>query len=187
MASPITAAAPQTIVSTTGIPKIDVTGDSAAVAAILNNTPFDDSADVAIGKVSASISGGQTLQLPSGPSDTVAFSGSASALSAVASYISPANLANDLGFSDAGDPLAIDFGKDANSRWMALRWGYSLAGGASGKVALGSYGAATFGVDGSSGGLYALVRRVPKSTLARDACVDLVSNWKLPKSVNTLL
>jgi hypothetical protein len=187
MASPITAAAPQTIVSTTGIPKIDVTGDSAAVAAILNNTPFDDSADVAIGKVSASISGGQTLQLPSGPSDTVAFSGSASALSAVASYISPANLANDLGFSDAGNPLAIDFGKDPNSRWMALRWGYSLAGGASGKVALGSYGAATFGVDGSSEGLYALVRRVPKQTLARDACVDLVSNWKLPKSVNALL
>ena len=187
MATPTTALAPQTIVAAGGTPKIDVTGDAAAVTAILNNTAFDDKGDVSIGKISAAISGQQNLNLPSGPNDTVSFSGSASGYSSVASYVSPANLSNDLGFQSTDDSLSLDFGKAPANRWMVLRWGYSLAGAASGKVALGAYGSVNFGANGASEGMYAVVRRVAKNILAHDACVDLVNNWKLPRSVDKLL
>jgi hypothetical protein len=170
-----------------GRPTFDVTGDPAIIASIATNSPLPD-ADTQFGKLAVTISGNQDLKLPSGPNDTVTFSGSASAFSAVGAYVSPAELTSDLGFQDAdAQQLGVDFGTDGASRYMALRWGYSLAGGVSGKIALSPYGSASFGVDGSSEALYAIVRKLDNSVGARDAFLALENAWIMPRSINSLL
>jgi hypothetical protein len=179
--------APALVPVPSGKPVFDVTGDPAVIASIESNGPLPDT-DTEFGKLAVKLSGGQDLRVPSGPSDIVTFSGSASAFSAVAAYVSPVKLTSALGFQDAdAQQLGVDFGTDANSRWMASRWGYSLAGSASGKIALSTYGSATFGVDGSSEGLFAVVRRLDKSVGAKDAFLALGEAWILPRNINSLL
>ena len=91
---------------------------------------------------------------------------------AISSYVS--DMLNDL-FDD------LRFGDPSIHRFAALYWEYNAKAAAKGSLALGVGGSAKFGVDASSGALYAVVRAFREDPKARLAIADILSSWRLPR------
>jgi len=99
-----------------------------------------------------------------------------------------AALAGRLAATAAGSELKDGFTLPADSavNYLLLSWHYDFGG--SGKLSarpaeLGGGIGASFGIDGETGGLFALIQRSAKSTGARTAVAKALASWRLPKRV----
>jgi hypothetical protein len=182
-AQPLTSST--TIQSSGGKPPITVSGSSAVIDAIAQNTAFPaQPVDVSIGQLNAQASTAGSFNLPGVGSAPVSFSASGSAYAGIAAYQTVSKLESDLGFQGSdSQPLNVEFPSDANSRYMVVRWGFDASAQASGKIALNPAVNLSFGASGSGEGLFAFVSAVNKSMLARDAVVNLLNSWCTPGEV----
>lgn len=166
--------------------------------AAADNQPFTAPGTVANGQLTAQGDGDFVFD---GGGGRVTFGGGASAGASLSAFFDPAKLAASLG-ATIGDPttgqlglpaeladeLTAGFGTPplADELLLALRWGYQVDAEAGGKLALGTAGNASFGFDGHTSGLFAVCRRLPRATGARDAIRDLLGNWMLPRQVTAV-
>ncbi len=88
-----------------------------------------------------------------------------------------------LGLDDNIAPAAKLNG-DPNSYFTVLRWGYDISGSTKGKIAL-MQGGITFGFEGKSEGVYAVVRRLAKGTKILDAVKQTGDSWLMPTQVDS--
>ena len=176
---------------------------AAVLAAVADNRPFTAPVTVAGGELSAQ---GDDDFVFDGGGGTVTFKGGAQGGASLGVFFDPAQLGASLaqpagspsgagdGAPSGGDPgLPEDLGSVLSASFgtpplgeellLALRWSYQIEAGASGKLALGAGGNASFGFDGQTSGLFAVCRRLPRATGGRDAIRDLLGNWMLPRQV----
>ena len=166
-------------------PSIDVSGDSGTIQAIVTNATFPDSpANITVGQLKAQSSAGGQFNLPGVNNVPVGFSVSASVNAALAAYQNPSTLVSDLGLTDpSGNQLNVAFPTDGKSRFLAVCWGFDISGEASGKMALDPGVDITFGVSGSSDGLFAFITSVDPAMHVRDAFLALLKAWCTPAAV----
>ncbi|MGH9800927.1 MAG: hypothetical protein ACRD82_11235, partial [Blastocatellia bacterium] len=158
--------------------------DADVLAALASpNLPFPNR-QIELGKISAQGQAGQSIKFLSGNRGSVSFKADGSAFAGLGVYPDPAALLTELGLDDNIAP-AVKLATDANSNYLALRWGYDISGSAKGKIALGT-GAITFGAEGSREGAYAVIRRLPKTTPAVKAVAELTGSWLLPMQVDSV-
>lgn len=167
---------------------VSLTGTQAAdvLAAITKNKPFP-ARQIELGSLQLSASTGENISFLTGKGK-VNFSASASAFAGLGVYPDPANMLAALQLNESfNDNLAggLVLEKDENANYLALRWGYDLKGSAKGAIAFGAPGAITFGVDGSREGVYAVVRKLPKTMGAAEAIKQTTSSWMLPSQIST--
>lgn len=139
--------------------------------------------------------GSAALQLQPGGTDQVAFDGgngqvtfgaSASSDASLASFFDPAVAVAAL---VAGDALPAELTSGFTlpaldgDLYLMLRWAYRVQGSAKGTLALSAAGGASFGIEGQSGGLMAVVRRLPSAGGARTGVESVLANWMLPRQV----
>ena len=165
---------------------ISVDASKAAALLLLHNSPFPVGT-TKVGSLSATVSG-NTGGLKFGDGEgSVTFSGSASASSSLAVYGNTADLIKDLD----PDPkkkilegLKID-GTGA-TQFVLLDWGYNIGASAKGSVALGVGASANFAADGSTDGLFAVIRSFATPPPSKDAIQSTVTSWMLPKQVDNV-
>src|SRR5262245_30516307 len=161
------------------------TQEADVLAAITTNQRFPER-QIEIGSLKLSASTDHDISFLTGKG-TVNFSASASAFAGLGVYPDPDKMLAALQLNESfNDNLAggLTLEKDATANYLALRWGYDLKGSAEGAIALGAPGAVTFGVDGSREGVYAVVRKLPKTLGAADALQETISSWMLPSQVS---
>lgn len=167
-----------------GAPPFDVRVAAAADGEVLNcllgNAPFPDR-DIRLGSVSLEAGGGRQIDFPT-PSGKVSFRGGGSALAGLGVYSSGTAALGDLRPGETAAP-AIVLPDDGRHRYAVLRWGYDLAGYVKGSLALGAGARVTFGADGRSEGLFAVIRRLEPNAGSRDALAGLADNWVIPTLV----
>src|SRR5206468_4530156 len=101
--------------------------------------------------------------------DKISFTASGGVFAGLGVYHTGGALLAKIGDKAADLSLqALEFGDLDKSVLSILRWGYSAEGKVSGAMALGPIGKATLGVSGNAEGLFAVIRRLPSSTHARD-------------------
>ena len=159
-----------------------VENDGPLRTALVQNRRFPSS-DIAVGKISLSSRTGKPVKLESG-SRTVSFSASAGAYTGLSVYSTPAKLLDDLRPDDDRAPQ-FSFPEQDNQHFVMLRWGYDLAGSATGAMGLAAGGSLTFGADVKRHGAYAVVRRLPVDRGARSAVQDVVESWILPRRIHS--
>ena len=166
-------------------PSVDVSGDSGIIQAIVTNATFPASpANISVGQLKAQSSANGEFNLPGVNNVPVGFSVSASVNAALAAYQNPSTLVSDLGFIDtSGNQLKVAFPTDGKSRFLAVCWGFDISGEASGKMALDPGVDITFGVSGSSDGLFAFITSVDPAMHVRDAFLALLKAWCTPAAV----
>jgi len=81
---------------------------------------------------------------------------------------------------------ALEFNIGAKERLAVLRWGYDAATKASGAVALGALGTATFKAAGSRDGVFAVIRRVPTTMKARQTIQTVTDSWIMPRQIASI-
>jgi hypothetical protein len=118
---------------------------------------------------------------------TVSFSGSADTSHAVQIVPQPADAAAAIGF-DKDFPFGLDLPGDLPgapaTHYDVIRWTFDASASIAGKVALGANGAVSIGAAGTSGAIYAIVRRFDDGALAgRDELIQTAGNWMLPSQV----
>jgi len=182
MSSPATALTPASInLQPSSKPSFTATGDPAAIMALVNNGALPAN-DVTLGQVGAQLSTGKDLQLP-GVKGDISFKGSGSVFSNIAAYTNGNKLAAELLKDADAQSLGVDFGADAASRLLVLRWGFDASASATGKMALSPYSTIDFGASASADGLFAFIQRVPEPPHARDAFESLLESWCTPMQV----
>ena len=157
---------------------LEATKDSDVALALAQDTPFPVR-QIDISEVSASASTGK-IQL-----GRVSFTGSASASWGIGVYPDPTKLLAALS-PNKHLTAAWSFPTDDEHSYVMLSWGYDLKGAASGALGLGIGGSVTIGADGQKSGAFGVVRRLPRSTGARTAVIDVIDSWRLPKQVKTV-
>ncbi len=170
---------------------VDVTidgSDSPAIAMALRDDASFPPGTLHFGTVSVKASAGSDIQFDDGHG-TVSFSAGGSAGGGLGIYSDASDLLKDLG----GDTHAFDdlrlgrLGDPSIHRFAALYWEYNAKAAAKGSLALGVGGSAKFGVDASSGGLYAVVRAFNEDPKARMAIADVLGSWRLPRQVTAAM
>ncbi|MFN0110171.1 MAG: hypothetical protein ACKVZH_15050 [Blastocatellia bacterium] len=137
---------------------------------------------IVLGQITAQGDAGKAVKFPS-RGTTVSFKASGSAFASLGVYPNPAALLEDLKLDDKLSP-GIKLVASDDSNYLAIQWGYDINASAKGKVALGA-GAFTFGGSASSEGLYAVIRRLPKTMPAVTAIGELTGSWLLPMQVDS--
>jgi hypothetical protein len=165
---------------------ITISASPAAALQLASNKPFPVGT-TRVGNLSATVSG-QSGDLKFGDGqDTVTFSGSASATSALAVYGNTQDLIKDLDPSPQKkilEGLKID-GTGA-TQFVLLDWGYNISEMAKGSVALGAGAKATFSADGSTDGLFAVIRSFATPPPSKEAVQSTVTSWMLPGQVDSV-
>ncbi len=157
---------------------------SADVAlALANNTPFPQR-QIELGNTEVTASASKDIKFGSG-AGSITFSGSASAFAKLGVYFDPAQMLTALQLDDDIAP-GVKIASDANSLFVALRWGYDLGASTKGSLALGAPGAATFSGTGSREAKYVVVRQFNKNTGALDTLTETVNSWMLPSQIDSL-
>jgi hypothetical protein len=161
---------------------VEVAGarDADVLASLAANAPFPDR-DLRLGRVALGRGGGRQIELPS-PAGKVIFRGAGSAFASLGVYRSASKAFADLRPGEIVAPT-IGFPQGGDGRYVVLRWGYELDGHAKGSLALGAGAAVSFGADGRKEGVFAVVRRLPAGTGARDALAEVVNSWVIPTQV----
>ena len=160
-------------------------GDSPAIAMALRDDTSFPPGTLHFGTVSVKASAGSDVQFDDGHG-TVSFSAGGSVGGGLGIYSDATDLLKDLG----GDTHAFDdlrLGDPSIHRFAALYWQYNAKAAAKGSLALGFGASAKFGVDASSGGLYAVVRAFKEDPKARMAIDDILFSWRLPRQVNAAM
>jgi len=154
--------------------------------ALLEGDPFPPR-QIELGDVSVQAHGGNQVSFD-GKNGLVTFSGSASLRSGIGVYQDPTNLLQALGLDDDLSPGMSDLSQMSDSFFVLFRTGYDLLGSAKGSVALGAAGSVTFGLDGKTAGMHAVVRRYLKtpSVPAVTALQGAIDNWRLPCQVSAI-
>lgn len=156
--------------------------DAEVLTSLVANSPFP-ARDIRLGSVALEAGGGRDVQFPT-PSGSVKFRASGSAYSSLGVYASGEAALRDLRPGEAVAP-AIALPEDAEHRYVVLRWGYDLAGYVKGSLGLGAGARVTFGADGRSEGVFAVVRRVARTAGARDALAGAVDAWAVPTLIDS--
>jgi hypothetical protein len=156
--------------------------DADVLASLVANSPFP-ARDIRLGSVALEAGGGRDVEFPT-PSGSVVFRASGSAFSSLGVYASGEAALRDLRPGEAVAP-AIALPEDAEHRYVVLRWGYDLAGYVKGSLGLGAGARVRFGADGRSEGVFAVIRRLPRMTGARDALAGAVDGWAIPALVDS--
>ncbi len=160
---------------------INVAANPAAALLLAANAPFP-AGTTKIGGLSASVNG-QSADLKFGSDrGTVSFSGSAGATSALAVYDNMSDLLADLDPNKLLEGLTID--APDSTQFCLLDWGYNLSASANGSVALGAGAGATFAVDGSTDGLFAVIRGFKAPPKSQEAIQSTIKGWMLPRQVS---
>jgi hypothetical protein len=151
--------------------------------ALTNNQPFPQR-QIELGNAEVNASASKDIKFGSGAS-SVTFSGSASAFAKLGVYFDPKQMLAALQLDDDIAP-GMNVSSDANSLFVALRWGYDLEASTKGSLALGAPGAVTFSATGSREAKYAVVRQFNKNTGALDCVTETVNSWMLPSQIDSL-
>jgi len=151
--------------------------------ALASNSPFPQR-QIELGNAQVNASASKDVKFGN-QSSSVTFSGSASAFAKLGVYFDPKQMLAALQLDDDIAP-GMNVASDANSLFVALRWGYDLAASTKGALALGAPGAITFSATGSREAKYAVVRRFDKTTGALDSLTETVNSWMLPSQVDSL-
>ncbi|HEY7546561.1 MAG TPA: hypothetical protein VID27_16845, partial [Blastocatellia bacterium] len=151
--------------------------------ALANNTPFPQR-QIELGNAQVNASASKDIKFGDSAS-SVTFNGSASAFAALGVYFDPRQMLAALQLDDDISP-GMNITADANSLFVALRWGYDLDASTKGSLALGAPGAVTFSATGSREARYAVVREFNKNTGALDCLTDAVNSWMLPSQIDSL-
>jgi hypothetical protein len=83
---------------------------------------------------------------------------------------------------ELSDALALE--DPESTRYVAVRAAYDLGGAANGSIALGAGASGSFGVEGSTSRLFAVVHRFEDREPAVKVFGDLFDSWALPRSVD---
>lgn len=151
--------------------------------ALANNTAFPNR-QIELGNAQVNASAAKDIKFGNGAS-SVTFSGSASAFASLGVYFDPQQMLTALQLDDDIAP-GMNLKADANSLFVALRWGYDLEASSKGALALGAPGAVTFSATGSREAKYAVVRQFDKATGALDCVSETVNSWMLPSQIDSL-
>jgi hypothetical protein len=165
---------------------ITVTANPVAAALLVANQPFPAGQTTQIGKLSATVQGNPgDLKFGNGQG-TVSFTGSASATSSLAVYADPSQLVKDLE-PDPQKPVleGLTIDDEGATQFVMLDWGYGISASAQGSVALGAGASATFGFDGATDGLFAVVRGFKQPPPSVAAIQGTIDSWKLPAQVQS--
>ncbi|NIR53097.1 hypothetical protein GWO43_31090 [candidate division KSB1 bacterium] len=159
--------------------------DPQVLLALKNDSPFPER-QIELGKIAINAEGGKDIEFGKG-SKKVTFKGgaNASAFSGLGVYQDANSLIGSLGLDDNIAP-ALDLQDSADSLYLLLRWGYDLEASTSGAVALGGPGLVKFGADGKREAMFAVMRRLPKSTGALTAVKKTLNSWRLPSQVDSI-
>src|SRR5947209_4284229 len=154
-----------------GAIQLDPSSHPELLTSLLDPNAALPTGDVTIGGVNLSVAPGKNITV--GPAN-VSFSVDANA--AVGVFSTPATvrraaLQNVNLVSEIADTLA--FSGPPGAKFLALRWGYDIAGTAAGNVALGSSANLNFSANADRKGYYALVRAVPADAKAKKSLEDL--------------
>jgi hypothetical protein len=160
--------------------EIVVDGGESLAAALAKNESFKDW-NVALGSITAKASSGDGIELGS-TAGKVKFQSQASVFGRYGLYTDPKQLIKDLAIADdLSDGFSLP--QDDGFGFCVLRWGYDLQASAEGSLALAAPAKVTFGVDGSTEGVFAVVHHLDMKTGARDVLQSTLSNWRLPASI----
>lgn len=114
---------------------------------------------------------------------SVSFQGSAKGGGLLAAYAASPDLLQDLG-ADGFLTDGVSFEDAGTQRYVALSWNYDINGAATGAMAFGAVANAKFGVEGSSGGRFAVIRRYGQDPPAATAVQGVIDAWRLPRQVD---
>jgi len=165
---------------------IKVSAPGTVAALLAADEPFP-SGTTKVGSLSASIDGNPgDLKFGSGE-ETVTFSGSASVTSSLAVYDNTTDLLKDLD-PDPQKKLLEGFTIDGGlaTQFVLLDWGYDISASGKGTVALGTGAGATFAADGSTNGLFAVIRGFATRPKSREAIQSTINSWMLPRQVGSV-
>jgi hypothetical protein len=163
--------------------QINAAGDQQVAAALVADQPFPDRM-IELGSISVSAEAGEKIVFGEGRGK-VSFGAHAGASAGIGVYPQPQEMLKTLKRAGLNDPSApgLNFEADAAHSYVLLRWGYDLGAAATGALALGA--SVKFGVEAEREGLYAVVRRLPKTTGARTALGKAVASWALPRQIKS--
>ena len=137
--------------------------------------------EIVLGDIKATADGAVTLGSPTGK---VTLKGNAEAAFEMGVYIDGADAIRAVAPSqELADGLVID-DPDA-TRYVAVRAAYDLGGTAKGALALGAGASGSFGVEGSTSRVFAVLHRFADSEPAVKVFADVFDSWALPRTVET--
>jgi len=140
--------------------------------------------ELELGQLKVSAATAKPIQFGTG-SFKASFSASGSAFAGIALYRDPAKVLAAIS-PDAEILPGLEIIPDKDSNFLLLRWGFGAEAKFNGAVALGAVGTATVAVEGGADGMFAVVRRLPRSLPALTALAQLADSWMLPRQVSTI-
>ena len=153
--------------------------DPRLALALAEDTPFPKGT-TELGKIAAETEAALDFTFGRG-SATVKFK--ASGFSGLGVYQDPAAMVAALA---PGDELAqgLSLRKRRGSHYLALSWGYDLSTSNSAAIALNAALRATFGLDASRDGRFAVIRLLPTDLGARTSLARTLASWTMPRQID---
>lgn len=154
------------------------------IAALRNGLGTIPPGEIALGSIEAQAGGDGSVKFGSGQTGTVTFTGHAGASFSAGVFLDGSDAIKAVAPSpELSDGLRL-MDPEA-TRYVVVRAAYDIAASAKGSVALGTGAAATFGVTGSSRGLFAVIHRFNDADRALQVFRDTFTSWALPIQVDT--
>jgi hypothetical protein len=155
----------------------------ALLAALKDPNAVMPPGEIVIGNAKATAGGSGTVQFGGGQTaGSVTFKGDADASFSVGVYADAADaikaIAPATQLSDG-----LNLADTTPTRYMVVRAAYDISASAKGSIALGVGASATFGVSGSSDGLFAVLHRFRDTDHAVQVFQDTFGSWALPRQV----
>jgi hypothetical protein len=166
-----------------GIEIIPPAAEPEIIAAFANNSSFPYR-QINLGKISARAEAGHEIKFGEG-TGKVAFTAGGGTATSLGVYPDPQKMLDDLGIAESIAP-GMSLSKDPESLYLALRWTYDANASAKGSIALGAPGSITFSGAAKRDALYAVIRRLDKSTGALTAVEQTARSWMLPSQIDKL-
>jgi hypothetical protein len=157
-------------------------------AALASNTQPFPARDIELAEVNLKASNeDKPIEFARG-NDKIGFTASGGVFAGFGVYRTGAALLKKLGENcDDFSLEAIEFkGEEPGSLLSVLRWGYAAEGKANGAMALGAIGKAALSMSGNKEGLFAVIRRLPGDTAAREVVQKTADSWMLPRQVASI-
>jgi hypothetical protein len=140
--------------------------------------------EIVLGGIKATAEGTGAVTFGSSQTGKVALKGHAEAAFGVGVYVDAADAIRAIAPSpELADGLALE-DPDA-TRYVVVRAAYDLAGTAKGTIALGAGASGTFGVEGSTNRLFAVLHRFHDAEPAVKVFEDTFGSWAVPRMVDS--
>lgn len=155
------------------------------LTALAKNTAFP-AGDIELADLSARASTAKPIEFARG-SDKVSFVAHGGVFAGFGVYRTGARLLAKLGEGANDFALnGVEFAVGATSLLSVLRWGYAADAKASGAIALAPAATVTVDAGGEAEGLFAVIRRLPAATFARDVIQMTADSWVLPRQISSI-